>query len=205
MDQVRNTSCLLEEKWAAVNGVMAEEAHVFLDLTYFRNEETASLATLLGRFYINWTQTRWHDPSSRCGSELRTHTRQVFEKITPATMNSDLGQTVMSCRKPYQLHSGAENLITSHYLYYNTLEFHAEDLTWLCWFKSNRWTEFSQSTNAKKLNTGFIFQEGKENWNLRFIFFFTHQKLGVSVWSFSPHLHASSGVNDLFVVRLFAV
>lgn len=35
----------LKGKWGTVNGAMAEEAHVFLDLSYFNNGETASTAT----------------------------------------------------------------------------------------------------------------------------------------------------------------
>lgn len=142
----------------------------------------ASLATLLGRFYINWTQTGWRDPSSRFGSELRRHTRQVFEKNTRATTNSDVGQTVMTLTAELQetvpVTFWEQNLITNHYLHYNTLEFHSEDLTWLCWFKSNRWTpikraQFSQSTNAKSQIGVLSFKKGKKNWNLIFIFFFT--------------------------------
>lgn len=192
MDQVENMPCLLEEKWAEVNGAMAEEARVFLDLSYFHNRETTSLATFLGRFYINRTQTGWYDPSSRFGSELPTHSPRL-EKNTQATKNSDLGQAVVTLTTERQEivpgPSREENLITKHYLHDNTLELHGEDLTLSCWFRSNRWTQPEE----------FRFHS-RDNQLL-----FTLWRLGVLVRSVSPHPHASSGVNCLFVVWLFAV
>lgn len=72
-----------------------------------------------------------------------------------------------------------ENLITNHYLHYNTLEFHAEDLTWSRWFKSNMWTPikrapFTQSSTVKSQIQVSSFRKIKKNGNLIFIFFFTH-------------------------------
>lgn len=169
----------------------------------------ASLATLLGRFYINWTQTGWRDPSSRFGSELRRHTRQIFEKNTRATTNSDLGQTVMTLTAELQetvpVTFWEQNLITNHYLHYNTPEFHSDDLTWLCWFKSNRWTpikraQFSQSTNAKSQIRVLSFKKRKEKLksDIHFLFHFKN-------WVFwcEAFLHTHTPALVVWIIHLW--
>lgn len=106
----------LRGKWATVNGAMAEEARVFLDLSYFHNGETASTAT---SFACTLAELKHGDMIHQLTLEPRDRLVKSFDSLGKIHLdllwNLALGQIVKTLmtelhhwapRQPCQLYSG---------------------------------------------------------------------------------------------------